>query len=76
MSIPAGADGAAFDAFVELDLGAFNAERERRYRRRLADESDAAVAKIEHQIEGLRQALATRRAEAAEYRAAADEMGA
>ncbi len=68
MSTPAGAEAGAFDAFVDLDLDAFHAERERRYRVRLADEADAACAAIERQIEGMRQTLASKRAEAEEYR--------
>jgi hypothetical protein len=78
MTNSASAGGAAFDAYADLDLDvtAITAERDRRYRARLADEADAAVVKIEAQIEGLRQSLATRRAEAEEYRTAAAEMGA
>lgn len=77
MTNPASGDAAAFDAFVEtMDLAEFNAARERAYRRNMAADTDAAVIKIEGQIEGLRQALADKRAEATEHRAALAELGA
>lgn len=79
MTNPAGAGAEALGPYVELedlDIGAYLAERERRYQRRLADEADAACVAIEAQIEGLRQSLASRRGEAEEYRAAVAGMGA
>ena len=63
--------GEAGDAKVFTGLGP-NADRVAEYLRTLADEAEDAVSKIENMLEGMKESLATKKAELKKFRAEAD----
>lgn len=71
----AAASGAAFDVVADLTDEDVAAARLWKYHVSIAAEASNAVSKIEAQIEGLRQTLATKRAEVEQHSAICTELG-